>query len=276
MWSQDSGNAVSSNIVHPIRILNNAISRLALRHQLRTGDSHLTVEESQTIGNKRNRLQKLIDMFEHQADGFLLHHQPTDDLTLSSLGNYEEYDHADDIDDSGAPNHTVRFSNTSGNEGPNAEDIPLLLPSTLGWEWCISHGVKSLAINEAKLRYAQANDAIHRTRLALGFKSALFRTQVRGAKTQQTKTRARTAIHGIDTSVHQHARNYSMARDAYLKVQDQSGGSPELPQLSLEDLRVHTAILGAAQVGQRNKQLSWIWSFGTSAEQNGTWMEECK
>jgi hypothetical protein len=38
--------------------------------------------------------------------------------------------------------------------------------------------MKSLAAKEAKLRHAQAGDSIHRIRLALGFKSALFRTQV--------------------------------------------------------------------------------------------------
>jgi hypothetical protein len=67
-----------------------------------------------------------------------------------------------------------------------------------------------------------------------------------------------------------------MARDAYLKVQDAFGDSPELPPLRLVDLRVNTAVLGAAQVGQRNKQLPWIWSFGTSVKQDGTWMDECK
>jgi hypothetical protein len=234
------------------------------------------VEESQTIGNKRTRLQKSIDRFQLQADGFLLYHQPMDDVMISSLGDYEEYDNVDDVDDSGVPDPKVRFSNASRHEGSNAEDIPLLLPSTLGWEWCINHGATSLAINEAKLRHAQANDSIHRIRLALGFKSALFRTQVRGARTQQTKTRAWTAIHSVDTSVHQHARNYSMARDAFLKVRDPSGDLSELPPLGLADLRVNTAILGGAQVRQRNKQLPWIWSFGVSVEQDGTWMDECK
>jgi hypothetical protein len=101
MWAQDSGNAVSQNTVYITGILNNAMSRLSLRYQLRTGDSHLTLEESQTIGNRYNHLQKLIGMFEHQANGFLLHHQPTDDLLILSLGNYEEYDHVNDMDDSG-------------------------------------------------------------------------------------------------------------------------------------------------------------------------------
>ncbi|KAH9008024.1 hypothetical protein EDB85DRAFT_1904662 [Lactarius pseudohatsudake] len=168
------------------------------------------------------------------------HLRATDNAPVWSLGDYAEYDNADDIDDSGNPG-------PASSESLNAEDIPLLLPSSLGWEWI---------------------------RLALGFKSALYRTQVRDARSQRTKTRAWTAVHSVDSTVHQHARNYSMARDAYLKVQDASGLFPELLPLRLTDLRVSTAILGAAQVGQRNTQLAWIWSFGTSERQDGTWMDE--
>ncbi|KAH9011694.1 hypothetical protein EDB85DRAFT_1878307 [Lactarius pseudohatsudake] len=219
----------------------------------------------------------------HQADAFLPHLRATDNAPVWSLGDYAEYDNADDIDDSGNPgpassgrHYRSQTSDASEIESLNAEDIPLLLPSSLGWEWCASHSVKSLAMKEAKLRYAQASDSVHRIRLALGFKSALYRTQVRDARSQRTKTRAWTAVHSVDSTVHQHARNYSMARDAYLKVQDASGLFPELLPLRLTDLRVSTAILGAAQVGQRNTQLAWIWSFGTSERQDGTWMDECR
>ncbi|KAH8999650.1 hypothetical protein EDB86DRAFT_3075718 [Lactarius hatsudake] len=255
--------------------------QLAIRYQLRTQGSKLTMEDAHILENKRNRIQKLIDMFEHQADAFLPHLRAIDDAPVWSLGDYAEYDNVDDIDDSGNPGpassgryHRPHTSTDSGIESLNAEDIPLLLPSSLGWEWCASHSVKTLAMKEAKLRYAQASNSIHRIRLALGFKSALFRTQVRDARTQKTKTRAWTAVHSVDSTVHEHARNYSVARDAYLKVQEASGSFPELPPLRLTDLRVSTAILGAAQVGQRNKQLPWIWSFGTSERQDGTWMDE--
>ena len=67
-----------------------------------------------------------------------------------------------------------------------------------------------------------------------------------------------------------------MARDSFLKIRDAYEGGPELPELRLEDLRVNTAILGAMQVGQRNTQLPWIWSFGTTVDQDGTWMNECE
>ncbi|KAH8995501.1 hypothetical protein EDB86DRAFT_2829415 [Lactarius hatsudake] len=236
--------------------------QLAIRYQLWSHGMN-TIEESQIIENKRIHLQKLVDMFSHQADAFLLHHQPIDDAPIPSLGDYAEYDHVDDMDDSLAPRSKAQVSDISGMEGTNAEDIPILLPSTLGLDWCIQHGVQSLAIKEAKL-----------IRLALGFKSALFQTQVRSARTQKTKTRAWTAVQNVDTTVHEHAQNYGMARDAYIKVQQASDGSLELPPLHATDLRVKTTILGAAEVGQRNTQLPWIWSFGTSNVEGGAWFEE--
>ncbi|KAF8263349.1 hypothetical protein EI94DRAFT_1807364 [Lactarius quietus] len=197
------------------------MSRLTLQYQLQSGGSHLTLEELQVIENKHVHLQKLIDMFEHQANGFLLHHGPMDDMSIPPLADYAEYDHIDDIHNSRATAMIPHISNPSGGDGPHSKDIPILLPSTIGWQWCASHGVKSLALKEAKLCYAQATDSIHAIRPALGFKPALFRTQ-----------------------------NYGMARDAYEKIKDPSQTSPELPPLTPADLQVNTAILGAAQKGQ--------------------------
>jgi hypothetical protein len=233
--------------------------------------------------NKRGRLQRLIDMFEHQADAHLLHHRSTDNALVSPLSDYAEFDHVDNSGESDLPHPTntptleaLRSSDGSGTDETNAENISILLPSSIGWEWCVQHGVRSLAEKEARLRHAQANDAIHSMRLALGFKSTLFRDQVRHANTQRTKTRAWDAIHSVDITVHQHARNYSMARDAYLNIQHAYEGGPDLPQLRSEDLRVNTAILGATQVGQRNAQLPWIWGFGLTVDSDDTWMDECR
>ena len=241
------------------------------------------MEEAQILENKRTRLQKLIDMFAHQSDVFLLNHDSTEDIPMPSLGDYSEYDHVDDIDESGAPFYSDDFQsdhldtpNIKDGLETNAEDIPILLPSSLGWAWCDEKGLQALAEKEAKLRYAQATDSVHRIRLALGFKAALFRTEVRHSRTQKTKTRAWAAVHSVDASVHEHARNYSMARDAYCNVIDPSGQSPKLRQLELADLHVETFAIGPGQVGQRNKQLPWIWSFGTSTKQDGTWIDDCE
>ena len=67
-----------------------------------------------------------------------------------------------------------------------------------------------------------------------------------------------------------------MAREAYLRIQQAYSILPKLPQLHVADLRVGTTIINAAEVGQCNRQLPWIWTFGNSVHEHGTWMHECK
>jgi hypothetical protein len=258
--------------------------RLAIRYELRKSGSH-TIDKAQVIENKRSRLQKLIEMFEHQADSYLLRHKALDNVPIALLTDYSEFDNVDALDDSESQTPpqllspisppAPHFSDDSSIDQINAEDLSILLPSSLGWQWCIKNNLQGLAEKEAKLRIAQANDAIHSVRLALGFKSALFHSQVRPANTQRTKTRAWDTIHSIDATAHQHARNYSMAREAYLQIQEAYPVGPELPQLQVADLRVGTTIINAAEVGQRNCQLPWIWSFRSTVDEHGTWMHEC-
>ncbi|KAN0125265.1 hypothetical protein V8E53_015656 [Lactarius tabidus] len=136
-----------------------------------------------------------------------------------------EYDAADlpgglpglDAQPSVCPTHhpAIRTSDGSGIDHLNPEDLPIPLPSSVGWDWCVTHHSTSLAAKEAQLRVAQANDSIHKIRLALGYKSAIFRTQVRSAKSQQKKTRAWNAVKSVETTVHENARIYSMAHNAY-------------------------------------------------------------
>jgi hypothetical protein len=240
----------------------------------------------EAIDNKRMRLQQLIDMFEHQADSFLLRQDFISDADVPSLDDYDQYDHVDNPDDalgkrkaqarSTSPDPNSRTSDGSGMDHANPEDHPIMLPSSLGWDWCVNHSVQSLAVKEAKLRHAQANGSIHRIRLALGFKAALFRTQVRTAKTQQTKTRAWNAIHSVDTTAHEHARIYSMARDLFRNIREAYVAGPDLPQLHIKDLKVDTLVLGSEQIGQRNRQQSWIWGFGHTVNEEETWMNDCE
>ena len=42
------------------------------------------------------------------------------------------------------------------------------------------------------------------------------------------------------------------------------------------DLHVATLVLGSEKVGQCNKQRSWIWGFGQTTEDDGTWMGDCQ
>jgi hypothetical protein len=249
---------------------------LAIKHKLRTHKTELSVDDAQIIENKRSRLQTLINVFENQADTFLVHTTLVDNPLISPLDDYDEFDHTYDDGSSSSPHHSPMAQDGSNMDTGSPEDIPITLPSSFGWKWCVSHNAKSLAVKEAQLRHAQANDAIHQIRLTLGFKSALFRTHVRPANTQQTKTRAWNAIHNVDATLTEHARIYSMARDAYRNLRNATNTMVELPSLRKEDLRVATLVLGSETTGQRNKQKSWIWGFGKTTEDDGTWMNDCE
>ncbi|KAN0136391.1 hypothetical protein V8E53_005759 [Lactarius tabidus] len=258
--------------------------QLAIRYDLRLSGPQPTIEKAQVIDNKHSRLQCFIDMFEHQADSYILRHRALENAQIAPLTDYSQFDNIDMLDDLEpqvpvqASLHTFHYishsSDSSGIDGTNAEDLSIILPSSLGWEWCIQNNVQNLAEKEAKLRVAQANDAVHGMCLTLGFKSALFCGQVRPANTQRMKTHAWDAVHSTDATVNHHAQNYSMAREAYLQIQQAYSVGPELPQLCLADLCIGTAILDPAEVRQHNTQLSWIWSFGKTVDKDGTWMDE--
>ncbi|KAN0140496.1 hypothetical protein V8E53_001705 [Lactarius tabidus] len=211
--------------------------QLAIRYHLRSQGSQITAHELQTIDNR-----------------------PIDTSDIPPLGNYDQYDHADDPDAAGKSKEQPQVSDGSAMDIFSPEDHPIILPSSLGWDWCIKN-------SEAQLRHAQANGAIHCIRLALGFKYALFRTQ-------QTKTRAWTAINGVETTVHEHAHIYGMARDAFRNICKGYPDGAELQQLYPKDLQVATLVLGSDEVGQRNTQRSWIWGFGKTANDKGTWMDD--
>ena len=249
---------------------------MAIKHKLRTSKSELSLHDSQNIENKRTRLQVLINTFEKQADTILVPTTFAKDASISSLGDYGDFDHLSRDDERTTPDPSLKLRDGSGMAAGNPEDIPILLPSSFGLNGCLSHHAKSLAGKECKLRYAQANDAIHQIRLALGFKSALFRTHVRPANTQQTKTRAWNAVHNVDSTLSEHARIYSMARDAYLKLSNKVSVKAAMPPLKTEDLYIATMILGSEITGQRNAQKSWIWGFGAITADDGTWMDDCE
>src|SRR6266702_4751391 len=162
--------------------MSNICKRLAIRFQLQTYGSQYTSEEAQVIENKCSHLQKLIDMFEHQADSSLLRHRATDEAPISPLGNYSEYDNVDNLEDSNVPNpidplplahhHILHSSDGSDMDNINAEDISILLPSSLGWEWCMQHSIQPIVEQEAMLHQAQTIHSIHNMHFALGIKSA--------------------------------------------------------------------------------------------------------
>ena len=91
------------------------------------------------IENKRNHLQKLIDMFKCQADSYILNHMALENTSISPVADFSQFDNADAPDDSELKNLTIvsphllhdafQFSDSSGTA---PEELSILLPSSLG------------------------------------------------------------------------------------------------------------------------------------------------
>ena len=88
----------------------------------------------------------------------------------------------------------------------------------------------------------------------LGFKLAIFHTQVRTANSQQKN--AQNAVKSVNTTVHEHAHIYTLACDAYGVIHQAYPKGPDLLPLLPHDLHVITLVLGPDRVGQHNKQQS--------------------
>jgi hypothetical protein len=136
------------------------VYRLALRYQLRCHERKINMEEASILESKQNRLQSLIDKFERQADYIILPQDSTKLPKVTAIGDCSEFNDFSPMEQSTATGtRTIRSRNLdgSGMNCPDPQCLPILLPSTLGWNWCDSHGFKDLATKEAELRIAQVS-----------------------------------------------------------------------------------------------------------------------
>jgi hypothetical protein len=183
------------------------------------------------------------------------------DLSEGSEDGEEEYDDEDDEDD----------------EGPTelAEDICLLMPSSLGAVWCRENGGTKLMEQEIRLREGQANDALEDIRVALAHRSLLVSKKLHSANSVKTTTRTWNEIRRADKIVRVHVKNYQHARQALIKLH---AGMTHFRQIQKSDLKMSGDVTEEKRFGQRNDTLAWFWRLGGigKKEENDSWMKECR
>jgi hypothetical protein len=229
----------------------------------------LTPTQRLAINKKRELLQSRIDAFQAKAYNFM---GDLDDLQSEATDDGAEWDDItdEDIGRAGERRHQLErvFS---------PERSSLKLPSTVGQQWCKDNGFKDLIKKELNLRMGQANDALHALRVALGAKSFLFRTTIRQAKSQATKTRGWDTIKAVESSSQQHARVYSRARQAMILLGAKKDLLIKYQVLHREQLKVSTGLLDPSLPGQRNLSLPWFWNLeNNDRTSSSSWMLECE
>ncbi|KAH9914838.1 uncharacterized protein B0H18DRAFT_824213, partial [Fomitopsis serialis] len=260
-----------------------AVSGLARRQK----KDPLLASQLELVG-KRNRLQRGVDRFSAKASAFWTAEDsedqdiiwPGDDIEglppPYTGDDWEDIDGDPDVADSIVVIHEAE-------DIIQPEAVALPLPSTWGMQKLRDLKKTRLGEQELRLREGQANDALHRLRMAIGLKSVVFRTNVRDGDGQHAKTRAWTQIQAIARTATEQARLYSLARNTMKRLRDAFDTwvrtLPEVMQryrpLYKEDLNATTHLVDNAERNSRHKVLSWIWSVDVGLDtENSDWLLE--
>lgn len=142
----------------------------------------------------------------------------------------------------------------------------------------ILHGEeeKVSAAHEIRLRQGQANDALADLRMALGYKSLVFRKDVRGASSQKEKTRSWDKASAAQQRVTVAVAIYRCARNALEVLKAGTTILDKYKVIVEQDLKISPDIVEENRIGQRSDTLAWFWRFnGPHPEQEDGWMDEC-
>ncbi|KAH9912414.1 uncharacterized protein BXZ73DRAFT_107463 [Epithele typhae] len=168
-------------------------------------------------------------------------------------------------------------------ESGSPEQLPILMPSSLGIRYCKDHGLVDVVYAERELRKGEMNECLSGVRDGIDTKSYLYYARVRNATSVRTSLRSFSEIRTVDHSVAKYVRLYMLSRTALAALYDPN--DPEdvkkktddlaiYKPITKSDLTVNTTILEATTRGARNKHPSWIWTFTGTSEEGSTFYND--
>ncbi|KAI0054692.1 hypothetical protein BV25DRAFT_1873293 [Artomyces pyxidatus] len=139
------------------------------------------------------------------------------------------------------------------------EKMALHLPSQISVSLRLAGCVPGLVDKEARLRQAQAEDALHQVRRALRTRLALIRykhVQVDGPG-QKSNTRARNLLKRLQEKLQRHVERYRCAYAALETLAPDGTWKTQLRKLNDDDIR--SPRLEDGKLGEGHHEVSWIW-----------------
>ena len=250
-----------------------------LQHHVRALRRSPSVSAAKKLAWHRHLLQEIINAFIHDRPASI---SAIDDesMAMESCDFMDEdcSDGDDDITELGSDDgedveECDGMANLEANIHP--ELMPLPLPSLLGAETCQRLGLSKMVSQEIELRKGQAYECLHRLRLALGLKSAIFRKTIRLAKSQKTKTRTRSSVQRVEAAVRLHVRRYNKARHALVQLGSSQDVLNEFQEIHKEHLKMSRDITEENRFGQRSENLAWFWRVdGGKKRDADAWLDE--
>jgi len=137
-------------------------------------------------------------------------------------------------------------------ESRQLENFPLCLPSNGATNGLYRQEELELCIFQAESQLTHLRDLI-------ADKSFHFSDLIRPATSKDIKTRARTAVDGLNTRIAFHARMYNRARARMIALGAEADLLMRYQFLEKEHTKSSTAVLDFNTPGSSNIKLSWIW-----------------
>lgn len=262
---------------------------MAVAAKARSINANSPAPERLTLEQMRSRLLTDITKFHRQASKFVPASVVSEAIARAPLGSpigpgWDRLDEEETVDRETTLGSRPPSPDNDVDEGDSAsprdvsqtppERLTICLPSHLGIDVCTTHNLNKLVEAERKLRVGQMNDALHRVRVAVGYKSVLYRTTVRHSATHRQKLRSFDDVHLVQADVLASARLYTAARESYTKLY-KPGKADDDAQLakSLEkykvlekaDLKANTALIEHSVRGVSRAHLPWFWGLGMDA-----------
>ena len=163
---------------------------------------------------------------------------------------------------------------TQQTDDDNPESDALRLPSELISSHMLSPRSQALANMEARLRFAQATDALSGLRRSLAIRAQLSKYKNTQVKGQHANTRTRALLSTAQEKTAAHAARYRRARMAYSQLMGPGDWEDTLKPLMDGDIRTlathqDEAVL-TARTGPRegHRIVSWIYMIPGSTEES--------
>jgi hypothetical protein len=244
--------------------------RLLLQTLVRKIGSHLMPDQKRDIVLRCSQLQDKVDTFQKQAGSML--HVVSNDVNDSWGDDYTreiytgaEFGGIGEGEDGDGHNSAVEeqcqmqlAQNSQTDSHIDVEHISLYLPSYLGRSWCNTNAAEDLANAELCLWEGQLNNSLHHIRIALGYKSYLFRNNMHLARMQRLKTRTWAEVHAVKSTVQHHARVYNCTQQSMLYLSADASLLDWYKVLECHDLKIDTTVIAPNVCGQQNISLPWF------------------
>ena len=249
-------------------------NRIKLKRKITSLGKKPTVSEKIDIQEQRRKLQSRINSFDSSAEAFYSMLDEKDEI------DEVEEDEPDDNFNDSPENSNSEDLDDEEMQSPRSELATLRMPSNLIHHIDVpSTEFQKLAKHELKLREGQANDALRKLRMELGYKSLLYKKRVRKASGAASRGRAFTDIANVEGKVKECEAFYNLARISMICLGVSAEKLEIYQTLKPEDLKVSDDIMDEKRIGQRNDVLPWIWrvkGVPVDVEEANDWMNESK